>query len=97
MVVQAFGYNINATSSSYTPYQLGIRVYSVAAFNLNTTLSSSNTQTTYAGTGGTGKLTTPIVQMTADIASVSSEPQYSSICSSMYSSTSTTTPPPCAQ
>lgn len=92
MVVQAFGYNMNATSSSYTPYQLGIRVYNVAAFNLNTTLSSSNTQTTYAGTGGTAKLTTPVVQITADIASVSnSEPQYSDICSSMYSSTTNTT------
>ncbi len=100
VVVQAFGYNMNATSSSYIPYQLGIRVYSVAAFNLNEQLSRNNasghneyvTQTTYAGTGGTGTLTTPIVEMTADIASVSSsEPQYSNICSSMSTTNTTAT------
>ena len=81
MIVQAFRYSSN---TSTTGYALGVRVYRANAFALSTTLSRNNTTgnnekvTQAPFTGGAGRRTAPLVEMTTEISDT--VPQYSDLC-----------------
>jgi prepilin-type N-terminal cleavage/methylation domain-containing protein len=82
MIVQAFrSENVSTDTKGYV---LGVRVYRADAFRLNTTLSRNNatnnndkvTQNSF--TGGAGKRTLPLVEMTTDINDT--VPKYNDLC-----------------
>ncbi|MUH00220.1 prepilin-type N-terminal cleavage/methylation domain-containing protein [Scytonema sp. UIC 10036] len=79
MVVQAFRPNNNDPTMGYS---LGVRVYRADAFRLNTTLLK-NTSTTKVTqnpfTGGAGKRSAPLVEMTTEINDA--VPKYGDLCS----------------
>ncbi|WP_017747367.1 hormogonium polysaccharide secretion pseudopilin HpsB [Scytonema hofmannii] len=82
MIVQAF--RSQNASTTTTGYVLGVRVYRSDAFKLSTTLSRNNATgngekvTQKSFTGGAGKRTLPLVEMTTDINDI--VPKYNDLC-----------------